>query len=485
MKRFIALLLWFAGSAYAQTAHLWIDTDGGTCTRNSSPATYNSASACASIQAALAAASNGDTVIMKAGSYGAQTVTATKGSPGVTVQCETPQATTPDSCKIGTSNADITTNGAWYTLQDISYHPGDGRYPNWIARCSNCTFKNWNVNGDFVAIYWLAEQPGDVTNIVWDGGQVFEPGNTSGTRSKSPNGTCADQEDNEVMWVGAYNDSANFFGNGTLSGTIKNVTFRGAYVDAAQTCLGDNLHLERLRIDGRVTLTVEKNVFTNDGNENTGTLFVSSYLGGPPTVTFRNNYIGGQGTAGLQNNTGGTCNFTFNYNTIESQFAYTPGSCESGVTYRYNAISSSTCSGTHTGNYIYGTSCAGDTQKTGASFKAAMGLDTDGYTVLAGSSLIDAAESTCATYANSEDIRSNSRPSGAACDVGAFEYGAGSPTNSFPVSYYKLMSIIGMLGFGSLLGAMFYGARNLGRNWLAAFVRLGEMGRRPSTGLAR
>src|SRR3954470_7018922 len=62
-------LFLFLSSAQAATlAHLWVDTNGGSCTRTSSPAVYNDATACASMQAAQTAASAGDTVILKNGS---------------------------------------------------------------------------------------------------------------------------------------------------------------------------------------------------------------------------------------------------------------------------------------------------------------------------------------------------------------------------------------------------------------------------------
>lgn len=51
------------------TANLWIDTNGGTCTRQSSPAAYNNAAACSGPDTAYAAASPGDLILWKAGSY--------------------------------------------------------------------------------------------------------------------------------------------------------------------------------------------------------------------------------------------------------------------------------------------------------------------------------------------------------------------------------------------------------------------------------
>lgn len=58
-----------------ETAHLWIDTNGGTCTRNGSPSAYSDAAACGSFDAANDVAQNGDTVLIKAGSYSSQTLT--------------------------------------------------------------------------------------------------------------------------------------------------------------------------------------------------------------------------------------------------------------------------------------------------------------------------------------------------------------------------------------------------------------------------
>jgi len=47
----------------ATTANLWVDTNGGSCARAASPAAYGDAQACASFDAAYAAAQLGDTVL--------------------------------------------------------------------------------------------------------------------------------------------------------------------------------------------------------------------------------------------------------------------------------------------------------------------------------------------------------------------------------------------------------------------------------------
>jgi hypothetical protein len=53
-------------------ANLWIDTNGGSCTRQGTAGAYNDAQACASFAAAYSAASSGDLVGVRAGTYPAQ-----------------------------------------------------------------------------------------------------------------------------------------------------------------------------------------------------------------------------------------------------------------------------------------------------------------------------------------------------------------------------------------------------------------------------
>lgn len=432
----LALAFLVALCAQAQTANLWIDANGGTCTRQGTPASYSDAAACSSIQAALAAASAGDTVIMKSGSYGSQTITAEKSSPGVLVKCENTNWDAPfvasaskNSCIVGASGGSVTAGGSWYTLQDITLDGGDARGPSWTARCSNCTFKNWNVHGDFVAVFWMPVQGspgGNSTNIVWDGGELFDPDNPSGAR------TCT-QSDDQPMWMAAMSDSSNFFGNGRIvDPIIRHVQFNPAFGDNV-ACSGDPLHLERLRIDGNIdNLLLDGNIFADGGNENTGTIFISNFLGSVPGVTFRNNYISGSGTAVLQNNTGGSCPWVFQYNTLTGQPTYT--GCSSGMTYTGNVIAGlSVCQGTHTKNVFTGglSSCGTDYKSTSlglGTFNAQAGTlqPTSGT-----SDPVNRGETTCAS--TTTDIRGYTRPaSGTNCDAGAFEYGATSGSGVAP-----------------------------------------------------
>lgn len=64
----------------AGDANVWVDTNGGTCTRQSTAGSYSDAAACATLDAAEAVSQSGDTVRVKAGSYGAQTISGTANS---------------------------------------------------------------------------------------------------------------------------------------------------------------------------------------------------------------------------------------------------------------------------------------------------------------------------------------------------------------------------------------------------------------------
>jgi hypothetical protein len=52
------------------TAHLWIDASGGSCTRSATPAAYNDATACGTLDAAYDRSACGDTVNLRPGGYG-------------------------------------------------------------------------------------------------------------------------------------------------------------------------------------------------------------------------------------------------------------------------------------------------------------------------------------------------------------------------------------------------------------------------------
>ncbi|MDB4955583.1 MAG: hypothetical protein JWO36_3152 [Myxococcales bacterium] len=66
--------------------NLWVDVDGGSCTRSSTLVEYDGAAACPSLDAAYAAAELGDTVIVNGGTYPSQTITEKAGKDGTIIQ---------------------------------------------------------------------------------------------------------------------------------------------------------------------------------------------------------------------------------------------------------------------------------------------------------------------------------------------------------------------------------------------------------------
>ncbi len=441
--------------ATVTAANLWIDTDGGTCTRSATPIAYNTATACSSFNAAITAATAGDLVAVKSGTYSSQTISANKSSPGVTVQCEVPNWDTPliaaSATQYSCTIASLTSNGSWYTLTDITVNGGDARNASsWIARCSNCNFINFDVLGDFAYIYWLPVQGtpgGNATNIVWDGGELFDPNNPSGQRSRNAADPCNGQADQEPIWIGACSSSSsacsgdpnNFYANGRIvNGVIRRVVLNPSFVNASIQCNNDPLHLERIRIDGNIdNFLVDRVIFADGGNENTGTIFVSSFLSDSsvPAVTFRNSYISGSGTSVFQNNSGGSCPWVYQYNTFTNQPTFT--GCSSGMTYTGNVLANFTvCQGTHTKNvFTGGLSSCGTDFKTTNLLLGSLVSQASAIVPASNSPVLDRGETTCATSAGGIDILGTTRPQGSACDAGAYELTANSPAVSlFPTS---------------------------------------------------
>jgi chitodextrinase/uncharacterized membrane protein YgcG len=56
------------------TANLWVDTNGGSCTRQATAGAYADAQACATLNAAYQAAGAGDVILVRGGTYSSQTI---------------------------------------------------------------------------------------------------------------------------------------------------------------------------------------------------------------------------------------------------------------------------------------------------------------------------------------------------------------------------------------------------------------------------
>ena len=97
----------------AASANLWVDPNGGSCARSSTPTPYVDAAACSSFQAAYKAALPGDLVLVKSGSYVLQVID--RG---------TAKAAAPGSCNA--FQPDASTPAAGTTAGCITIEPGPG-----------------------------------------------------------------------------------------------------------------------------------------------------------------------------------------------------------------------------------------------------------------------------------------------------------------------------------------------------------------------
>ncbi len=387
LRPFAALVvLGLPSSVWAQTANLWVDTNGGSCARQATASAYSDGAACASLQSALSACVAGDQIRMKAGTYGPQNISVTKASPGCTVIAET--ATT-----IGA----LTTNGAWYELQNIS-GPGwdlsaDGT--NHIT-CRNCTFSGdsgvtWAANG------W--------SHIRWLGGALRDFSCSS----------CANG-----MAIFASTDVAG-------PSTATDVLVDGVTFDNIVNTGGNSNHFEVIRVDGNVNgLTIRNSTFTNNVTS-TSLIFFSTFRGTKPqNITLENNFFGDLGSAYFtlnMNYQGSTCtDWALRYNTFLNPMM-AGGNCTYGnIAWVGNLGPRGNCEGTaFRSNVWYGSSGAacGGTDKAVTS----SGLGgADGFHLTAGSPAIDSGGS--GTDCLSTDHDGNGRPAGVRCDAGGHEYAA-------------------------------------------------------------
>ena len=383
--------------ALAQTANLWIDTNGGSCTRQSTAGAYSDAAACASIQAAVSACVAGDTIRMKTGSYGAQTITAVKTSPGCKVIAET-------GTKIGT----LTTHGAWYEVQNVTGTGWDISNSGGVGT-NNITCRNCNFSGNG-GVWWTAN---GYSNISWIGGSLR-------------NYSTAVNSQGFSIWSGEV-------AGGSTAAT--NILVDGVTFDSIVNTGGNANHFEVIRVDGNVNgITIRNSTFTNNVTS-TSLIFFTTFRGTKPqNITLENNFFGGLGSAYYtlnMNYQGSSCsNWTMRYNTFLGAMIAGGNCTYSNMVWVGNLGPRGNCEGTaFRSNVWYGSSGAacGGTDKIITS----SGLGgTDGFHLTAGSLAIDAGGS--GTDCISTDRDGNSRPSGARCDAGAHEYGAAATTTLLP-----------------------------------------------------
>lgn len=401
------------GPSTSSYANLWVDTNGGTCTRQATLQQYVDAAACASFSAAYAAASGGDIIRVKAGTYASQSAGGSK-TPAPQIIAETG------------------------TVIDT----GTAHHVNALSFSGSVVVDNVNVGGLAPTVGFYSGSGSTWQNSTF----LASPGPTY-------RACGAPYNDNEPIQI--YGDLA----------TVSNSTLRNIVIEqqkgadaAGNNCKDgfgnpDVYHLEMIRIDKDVNgvlldrVTVGKCIdgtgFVGCGS---GQIFITTdqpTSPDPSNITIQNSVFLQGISYHIQTHANWTpiVNFVVAYNSFTTSeplavdtgiqsfttskfignLGTRPQNCYSGVTYTKNVW-----------QWSLNTPCGTDTRVTGPNYStSALGFDANGR-LTAGSPAINAAEAAgyCTSTLGSVDRDGNARPVSTACDAGAFEYdGTGGVTN--------------------------------------------------------
>lgn len=132
-----------AADGPGDVANLWVDTNGGSCTRLASAGAYVDAQACLSADAAYGAASNGDTILVREGTYGRQVIRS--GTKAVAIRNATGATPVFGTTRVDASN--LTLSGI-----DVERNDDPGAYVATLeVNGANNTFDGVDVNSKFMS----------------------------------------------------------------------------------------------------------------------------------------------------------------------------------------------------------------------------------------------------------------------------------------------------------------------------------------------
>jgi hypothetical protein len=320
-------------SGSAGSANLWVDTTGGTCSRNASPATYNAATSCGSFQAAYTAASCGDVVGIHSGSYASQSISTGSKACGSSASNNVVFTTIPgqpSSACTDNSTASMTDTAvsvAHVTEQCFT------AYDNATsgAQCSDIS----GASGQHTSIIW------NVFDHIRFRCSFFDSDHMAVTNSSfGPDAICQH----------TLEDTIDFRANST---DIDDVTFSHdtflAQSDGGVYECGTGRHIDEMQGYGVSNFTLEKSTFVGCYGQ---CLIFRPLNGGVPgpNIKIENNYFDQVENPGQDIDIGNsgtppdTCvaPILVDYNTFENGGSF-HGGCTVTVTVRANIISDSAC----------------------------------------------------------------------------------------------------------------------------------------------
>lgn len=309
----------------AGVANLWVD-GSGTCTRQGTAAAYNSATACTSFATACSAASNGDLIRVKEGSYAAQTLTSScAGTSGnrKTFDAENGATGCDRQMIVRVSNTSYTHNACPVNLTDEIRVQG----------AHDVTFKNMSTSD------WINVDPGNasanarITFTNWHS-LTFQVAGTDILLEDGESGglwvCAAGNGGTSGPWGTEDTGRIGFAGNGNGSGILR-VTIDGYLIHDSYDISGGTFgcgnggggpHADGLQINQGDTITIKNSQFwnlaTSDIQSN------SDYDGPYANLTYENNFFGQVYTAGNGAEMGTTSQsdctgtFTQRYNTYDA-----------------------------------------------------------------------------------------------------------------------------------------------------------------------
>lgn len=256
---------WTPGTS---TANLWVDSNGGTCTRQTSPATYSDAAACSSLNAAYAAASGGDTVRVRTGSYGAQTISATAKTSYVTFRADGGPVTL-------TGALDVQTNFVKIDGQATSA-PYDWQVPYHIVHIGQSSVRNHDVTVNHLdGRNFQIDTAYNVNITGGDWGPSVACRTGTYPASPSPN----DQLENQIT------------GRSGSSSTPHDIVLDGLYIHDQNTDNAGSCHTGGLIFQGGYNVTIRNTKFEQNAiydilfDDFTGTFRTDN-------ITLENNWFG-------------------------------------------------------------------------------------------------------------------------------------------------------------------------------------------------